>query len=275
AAIQAGVLGGDVDDILLLDVTPLSLGVETQGGVFTKLIEKNTTIPTKKSEIFTTAEDNQSQVEIHVLQGERDLAAHNKSLGRFHLTGIPPAPRGTPQIEVTFDIDSNGILNVSAEDKGTGEKQEIEITGSTNLSEDEVEDMKEDAEKHAEEDKRHKELVEAKNQADQLIRQIDDLMEEHSDKVDEQEKEEIEAARENLEEVMDEAEEADEIREAMEELTQASQTISQQMYQQQQAQGQPGPGGPAGGPAGAAGGPEEGASEDVQDADYEVVDEEE
>ncbi len=277
AAIQAGVLGGDVDDILLLDVTPLSLGVETQGGVFTKLIEKNTTIPTKKSEIFTTAEDNQSQVEIHVLQGERDVAAHNKSLGRFHLTGIPPAPRGTPQIEVTFDIDSNGILNVSAEDKGTGEKQEIEITGSTNLSEDEVERMKEDAEKHAEEDKRHKELVEAKNQADQLMRQIDDLMEEHSDQVSEEEKEQIESARENLEEVMEEADEADEIREAMEELTQASQTISQQMYQQQQAQqGQPGAGA-AGGPAGAgpAGGAEEGASEDVQDADYEVVDEEE
>jgi molecular chaperone DnaK len=271
AAIQAGVLGGDVDDILLLDVTPLSLGVETQGGVFTKLIEKNTTIPTRKSEIFTTAQDNQSQVEIHVLQGERDIAAHNKSLGRFHLTGIPPAPRGVPQVEVTFDIDSNGILHVSAEDKGTGEKQEIEITGSTNLSEDEVEKMKEDAEKHAEEDKRRKELVETRNGAEQLIFQTEELVEKHEDKISDEEKEEIESAKENLEKVKDESEDADEIRDAMEKLTQASQTISQHLYEQQQQQAG-GPGGPqAGAPGGAAGGSEE----EVQDADYEVVDEEE
>ncbi|MFP4687096.1 MAG: molecular chaperone DnaK [bacterium] len=270
AAIQAGVLGGDVDDILLLDVTPLSLGVETQGGVFTRLIEKNTTIPTRKSEIFTTAEANQSQVEIHVLQGERDIAAHNKSLGRFHLTGIPPAPRGVPQIEVTFDIDSNGILHVSAEDKGTGEKQEIEITGSTNLSEDEVEKMKEDAEKHAEEDKRRKELVEARNAAEQLIFQTDELVEKHEDKISEDEKKEIESAKENLEKVKDESEDAAEIREAMEKLTQASQTISQHLYEQAQQQA-----GAAGGPQAGASGAEPGSSEEVQDADFEVVDEEE
>ncbi len=272
AAIQAGVLGGDVDDILLLDVTPLSLGVETQGGVFTKLIEKNTTVPAKKSEIFTTAENNQSQVEIHVLQGEREMAAHNKSLGRFHLTGIPPAPRGTPQIEVTFDIDSNGILNVSAEDKGTGEKQEIEITGSTNLSEDEVEEMKEEAEKHAEEDRKRKELIEARNQADQLVYQTEELLEEHEDKISDEEKEEVESAMEELEKLVEESEDADEIREGMEQLTQASQAISQHLYEQQ--------GGPQGTP-GAAGGAaagqqaQPGASEEVEDADYEVVDEEE
>ncbi len=271
AAIQAGVLGGDVDDILLLDVTPLSLGVETQGGVFTKLIEKNTTIPTRKSEIFTTAQDNQSQVEIHVLQGERDIAAHNKSLGRFHLTGIPPAPRGVPQVEVTFDIDSNGILHVAAEDKGTGEKQEIEITGSTNLSEDEVEKMKEDAEKHAEEDKRRKELVETRNGAEQLIFQTEELVEKHEDKISDEEKEEIESAKENLQKVKDESEDVDEIRDAMEKLTQASQTISQHLYEQQN---QPA-GGPGGPQAGAPGGAPGGSEEEVQDADYEVVDEEE
>ncbi len=277
AAIQAGVLGGDVDDILLLDVTPLSLGVETQGGVFQPLIEKNTTIPAKKSEIFTTAENNQTQVEIHVLQGERDLAAHNKSLGRFHLTGIPPAPRGTPQIEVTFDIDSNGILNVSAEDKGTGEKQEIEITGSTNLSEDEIERMQEEAEKHAEEDKRFRELVEARNHADQLVYQTEELLEKHGDELSDEEKEDVEKAIEKLEETAEEAEEADEIREAMEQLTQASQVISQKLYEEQAVQqGQPGPGAAAGQPgAGAAGGQGAGTTEDVEEADYEVVDEEE
>lgn len=270
AAIQAGVLGGDVEDILLLDVTPLSLGVETQGGVFTKLIEKNTTIPTKKSEIFTTAENNQDQVEIHVLQGERELAQHNKSLGRFHLTGIPPAPRGEPQIEVTFDIDSNGILNVSAEDQATGEKQEIEITGSTNLSEDEIENMKEEAEEHAEEDKRKKELIEAKNQADHLIHQTEELLEEHDEEVSDEEKEQVEEAIENLEDVLEDAEDPETVRDAMEEVSQASQTIGQKMYEQAQA-------GEAGAGAGAPGGdgsPTD-ASEDVQDADYEVVDEEE
>ncbi len=273
AAVQAGVLGGDVDDILLLDVTPLSLGVETQGGVFTKLIEKNTTIPTRKSEIFTTAEDNQDQVEIHVLQGERDLAQHNKSLGRFHLTDIPPAPRGTPQIEVTFDIDSNGILNVSAEDQGTGKKQEIEITGSTNLSEDEIENMKDEAEQHAEEDRKRKELIEARNEADQLVYQTRDLIEEHGDELDESETEEIEAAIEKLEEVAESAEEADEIRSAMEELTQVSQALSQKLYEQQAEEA--GAAGPAGAGAAAGSAGATGASEDVEDADYEVVDEDE
>jgi molecular chaperone DnaK len=267
-----------VEDILLLDVTPLSLGVETQGGVFTKLIEKNTTIPTQESEIFTTAEDNQTQVEVHVLQGERELAKHNKSLGRFHLTGIPPARRGEPQIEVTFDIDSNGILNVSAEDKATGESQEIEITGSTNLSEDEIEDMKEEAEKHAEEDKRKKELIEAKNQADNLIFQTEDLIEEHGDEVDDAEIEAVEDAIDNLEEVKEESDDPEEIRDAMEELTQASQTIGQKMYEEAEgAAGAAGAAGQAGPQPGGAqpGGDGAGASEDVQDADYEVVDEDE
>mgnify|MGYP006427835467 CR=1 FL=1 len=276
AAVQAGVLGGDVEDILLLDVTPLSLGVETQGGVFTKLIEKNTTIPTRKSEIFSTAQDNQTQVEIHVLQGERELAQHNKSLGQFHLTGIPPAPRGRPQIEVTFDIDANGILNVSAEDEDSGEKQEIEITGSTNLSEDEIEQMQEDAEKHAEEDQKRKELIEAKNQADHLAYQTEDLLEEHGDELSDDERDSIEQKIEDLRERIDESEDADEIRESMEELQQASQVIGEQVYGDGQ---QPGPGAGARsgrgapGPGGnGTGTPEE---EDVEEADYEVVDEEE
>lgn len=277
AAIQAGVLGGDVEDILLLDVTPLSLGVETQGGVFTKLIEKNTTIPTQESEIFTTAEDNQTQVEIHVLQGERELAQHNKSLGRFHLTGIPPARRGEPQIEVTFDIDSNGILNVSAEDQATGESQEIEITGSTNLSDDEIDEMKEEAEQHAEEDKRKKELIEVKNQADNLIYQTQDLLEEHGEEVGDDEKEQVEDAIDNLEDVMEESDEPEEIREAMEQLTEASQTIGQKMYQEAQGAeaGPAGAGAPGGQQPPGGNGDAAGASEDVQDADYEVVDEDE
>ncbi len=260
AAIQAGVLGGDVDDILLLDVTPLSLGVETQGGVFTKLIEKNTTVPARKSEIFTTAQDNQNQVEIHVLQGEREMAAHNKSLGRFHLTGIAPAPRGVPQIEVTFDIDSNGILNVSAEDKGTGEKQQIEITGSTNLSNDEIEQMKQEAEEHAEEDKRRRELIEAKNQADQLIYQTRDLLEKHEEKLSDDEKKSVEQAADKLEEQLEKAETADEVRTGIQELNEASQVISQKLYEessQQQASGEAA-----------------GASEEVEEADYEVAGEE-
>ncbi|MFB6357420.1 MAG: Hsp70 family protein, partial [bacterium] len=242
-----------------------------------------TTIPTEATEIFTTAQDNQSQVEIHVLQGERELAQHNKSLGRFHLTGIPPAPRGTPQIEVTFDIDSNGILNVSAEDQGSGEKQEIEITGSTNLADDEIEEMKEEAEQHAEEDERRKELIEAKNQADHLIYQTEDLLEEHADEVEASEKQEVENALDDLKDVMEESEDPDEIREAMEQVTQVSQVIGQKMYDEagaQQAAGGPGAGAAAGGPGGAApggatGGNGSGSSEDVQDADYEVVDEDE
>ena len=184
AAIQAGVLAGDVKDVLLLDVTPLSLGIETKGGVFTKLIERNTTIPTRKSEIFSTAEDNQPSVEVHVLQGEREMAAYNKSLGKFQLTGIPPAPRGMPQIEVAFDIDADGILNVSAKDLGTGKEQTIEIKGGSGLSEQEVEQMVKDAESHAEEDRRQRELAEARNVAENAAYQAEKQLADMGDKVD-------------------------------------------------------------------------------------------
>ena len=184
AAIQAGVLAGDVKDVLLLDVTPLTLGIETKGGVMTKLIERNTTIPTKKSEIFSTAEDNQPSVEVHVLQGEREMASGNKSLGKFQLTGIPPAPRGMPQIEVTFDIDANGILNVSAKDLGTGKEQKIEIKGGSGLDESEVEQMIKDAESHADEDRRQRELAEARNVAENAAYQAEKQLGELGDKVD-------------------------------------------------------------------------------------------
>ena len=193
AAIQAGVLAGDVKDVLLLDVTPLTLGIETKGGVMTKLIERNTTIPTKKSEIFSTAEDNQPSVEVHVLQGEREMASGNKSLGKFQLTGIPPAPRGIPQIEVTFDIDANGILNVSAKDLGTGKEQKIEIKGGSGLDESEVEQMIKDAESHAEEDRKQRELAEARNVAENAAYQAEKQLGELGDKVDSSAKEEIEA----------------------------------------------------------------------------------
>ena len=185
AAIQAGVLAGDVKDVLLLDVTPLTLGIETKGGVMTKLIERNTTIPTKKSEIFSTAEDNQPSVEVHVLQGEREMATGNKSLGKFQLTGIPPAPRGMPQIEVTFDIDANGILNVSAKDLGTGKEQKIEIKGGSGLDESEVEQMIKDAESHADEDRKQRELAEARNVAENAAYQAEKQLGELGDKVDE------------------------------------------------------------------------------------------
>ena len=192
AAIQAGVLAGDVKDVLLLDVTPLSLGIETKGGVFTKLIERNTTIPTRKSEIFSTADDNQPSVEVHVLQGEREMAAYNKSLGKFQLTGIPPAPRGVPQIEVTFDIDADGILSVSAKDLGTGKEQKIEIKGGSGLAEQEVEQMIKDAESHAEEDRRQRELAEARNVAENAAYQAEKQLGEMGDKVESSAKEEIE-----------------------------------------------------------------------------------
>ena len=184
AGIQAGVLAGDVKDVLLLDVTPLSLGIETKGGVSTKLIERNTTIPTRKSEIFSTADDNQPSVEVHVIQGEREMAAYNKSLGKFQLTGIPPAPRGVPQIEVTFDIDADGILNVSAKDLGTSKEQKIEIKGGSGLSDSEVEQMVSDAEAHADEDRRQRELAEARNVAENAAYQAEKQLEEMGDKVD-------------------------------------------------------------------------------------------
>lgn len=253
AAIQGGVLQGDVKDVLLLDVTPLSLGIETLGGVTTKLIEKNTTVPTKKSQIFSTAADNQPAVSIHVLQGEREMAEGNKTIGRFELSDIPPAPRGVPQIEVTFDLDANGILHVSAKDMGTGKEQSIKITASSGLSEEEIEQMKRDAEAHAEEDKNRKALVEAKNNGDSLIYATEKSLKEVGDKVDAETKKKVEDGIEKLKKAL-EGTDLDAIKAATEELTQASHKLAEIMYSQA-SQGQPGGDpGAGGGDAGAAGG---------------------
>ena len=269
AAIQAGVLAGDVKDVLLLDVTPLSLGIETKGGVFTKLIERNTTIPTRKSEIFSTADDNQPSVEVHVLQGEREMAAYNKSLGKFQLTGIPPAPRGVPQIEVAFDIDADGILSVAAKDLGTGKEQTIEIKGGSGLAEQEVEQMVKDAEAHAEEDRRQRELAEARNLAENAAYQAEKQLGELGDKVDSSAKEEIEKAIADVKGVLS-SENVEEIKAKTDALQAAFHKVSEQIYQaaaEQQAAAQP-----AGGDgASADGGPAE-AEEEVVDA--EVVDDE-
>jgi molecular chaperone DnaK len=229
AAIQAGVLAGDVKDVLLLDVTPLTLGIETKGGVMTKLIERNTTIPTRKSEIFSTAEDNQPSVEVHVLQGEREMAAYNKSLGKFQLTGIPPAPRGMPQIEVTFDIDANGILNVSAKDLGTGKEQKIEIKSGSGLSDEEIERMVQDAESHADEDRRLRELAEARNNGENAAYQAEKQLGELGEAVDEQAKSEIQDAIKAVRDVL-ESEDAEDIRSKTDALQQAFHSVSEQMY---------------------------------------------
>lgn len=260
AAIQAGVLTGEVKDVLLLDVTPLSLGIETLGGVFTKLIERNTTIPTKKSQVFSTAADNQTSVDIHVLQGEREMASDNKSLGRFQLSGIAPAPRGIPQIEVTFDIDANGIVNVSAKDKGTGKEQKIVIKSTTNLSDDEIDKAVQEAEQHAAEDKKKKEAIEVRNNADSLVYQTESSLKDLEGKISGDEKKDIEDKLAKLKKEL-EGDDVEAIKKATEELTQSFHAVSQKMYEQAaQQQGE-----------------QDGQAQDdnVVDADYEVVDDEE
>ena len=268
AAIQAGVLSGEVKDMLLLDVTPLTLGVETLGGVMTPLIERNTTIPVRKSETFSTAEDGQTAVTIHVLQGERPMAADNNSLGMFNLEGIPPAPRGVPQVEVTFDIDANGILNVSAQDKATGKEQQITITASTNLSKDEVERLVQEAKRHEREDQKRKELIEARNTADALTYQMEKTLRDLGDKVSASDRERVEKIIADLKKAQ-EGEDAARIRQLIEQLQQASQAIGQQMYAQQQATGGPQPGG-AGFDSGPTGGPQPG-DEDVVEGEFQEV----
>lgn len=264
AAVQAGVLSGDVKDVVLLDVTPLSLGIETLGGVFTKLIERNTTIPTSKSQIFSTAADNQTSVDIHVLQGEREMAADNKTLGRFQLTDIPPAPRGVPQIEVTFDIDANGIVNVSAKDKGTGKSQKITITSSSGLSEEEIERMVKEAEAHAEEDKKRRERAELRNEADQLVFTTEKTLKDLGDKVDEAEKKKAEDAKDRLKKAL-EGDDDEAIKKAKDELQQIVQQLSVKLYEQAAQQAQAAQQGSANQ------GDEKKEEDNVVDADYEEV----
>ena len=281
AAIQGGVLGGDVKGLLLLDVTPLSLGIETLGGVCTRLIERNTTIPTKKSQVFSTAADNQTTVEINVLQGEREMAAYNKSLGRFQLDGIAPARRGVPQIEVTFDIDANGIVNVSAKDLGTGKEQHITITSSTNMSKEDIEKAVKDAEQYAAEDAKRKDEVDTRNQADQIVYQTEKTLQELGDKISAEDKASIEGPLNRCKAAL-QGTDTNAIKASAEELTQAFYAVSERLYQQAGAAGQAGPdmgGGFQGGPdnmgGGFQGGPDNmggGAQGNVYDADYEVMD---
>ena len=267
AAIQAGVLGGEVHDVLLLDVTPLSLGIETLGGVFTRLIDRNTTIPTKKSQIFSTAADGQTSVNIHVLQGEREMAAHNKTLGNFMLDGIPAAPRGVPQIEVTFDIDANGIVHVSAKDLGTGKEQKITITASTNLSDDEIDKAVKEAEKYAAEDKKNKEAVEERNKADNMVFQTERTLKELGEQVSAEDKSRIESEIQAVKKAL-EGTDIEAIKAASEKLTNVSYEVFGKIYQQQAQNAQ---GAQGGAQAGNAGGAQE--EQKVYDADYEVVDE--
>jgi len=294
AAIQGGVLSGDVDDIVLLDVTPLSLGIEVKGGLFERLIEKNTTIPTEESKIFTTAAANQTQVQVRVFQGEREIANENELLGEFQLSGIPPAPAGTPQIEVTFNIDENGIVNVEAEDQGSGNKEDITIEGGAGLSDDEIDRMQEEAEEYAEEDEQRRERIEARNEAESAVQRANSLLEENEEEVDDDLRADIEDAIGDVEDVLeDEDATTEELTEATEELSTELQEIGKQMYQQQEAaqQAAGGAGGAGAGPGGAAGGPggagpggmgdmggdgagDEGDDEEYVDADFEDVDDE-
>jgi len=269
AAIQGAVLKGEVKDVLLLDVTPLTLGIETLGGVFTKIIERNTTIPTKKSEIFTTAADNQTSVEVHVLQGEREMAAYNKSLGRFHLVGIPPAPRGVPQVEVGFDIDANGIVNVTAKDLATSREQRITITGSTNLSEQEIERMVRESQEHAEEDRRKREEADTVNKADSLIYQTEKTLREHGTKMPDADRQATERALEDLKKAM-EGKNVDEIKAKTDVLLQASYRLAEFMYREAGAQRQAAAGSASEPGAEAAG--DSGPDSDVVDAEYKEVD---